>query len=284
MARIALVTCRVLPEPDPDQELLAAALGRAGMDAAMLSWDDPDADPSGFDACILRSTWNYYEAPDAFLRWVDGAAAVSRLFNPAGVVRWNLHKRYLADLEHSGVPIIPTEWFERGARADLGATMDARGWDDVVVKPSVSAGSFGTRRFRRGELPQAQRFLDSLLAERDAMAQRYMSGVEAPGERAVVWIDGDIQHAVTKQPRFSGGVERVSDAVAVSGRERELALAALSCVDAPLLYARIDLVADDDGAPVVSELELIEPSLFLLQHPPALERFIDAIARAAGRE
>jgi len=285
MTRIALVTCRVLPEPDPDQELLLDALTSAGMDAALVAWDDPAADRARcgrFDACILRSTWNYHERPDDFLAWVDRTATVSRLYNPREVVRWNLHKRYLAELERAGVPVVPTAWFDRGEAADLGAACRAHGWIDVVVKPAVSAGSFATRRFGAGEESHAQRFLEGILRERDAMVQPVMAGFEDPGERAVVWIDGRITHAVRKEPRFADGEERVSGAMAVTDEEHAIVERALSCVRGPLLYARIDTVAGIDGTPVVSELELIEPSLFLLQNPRALERFVDAIARAAG--
>jgi glutathione synthase/RimK-type ligase-like ATP-grasp enzyme len=279
MARIALVTCRVLPEPDPDQDLLLGALRGAGMEAHMLAWDDPDADPSVFDVCVLRSTWNYHRAPAAFLEWIDRAAASSRVVNPPAVVRWNVHKGYLRELERAGVPVIPTAWFARGAAADLRRTMEERGWNDVVVKPAVSAGSFGTERFARGTVESGQAFLEGVVAERDAMVQRYMRGVEEPGERAVVCIDGLLTHAVVKAPRFSGGVERVSGATPVYEGERAVAAHALSCVGGALLYARIDLVAGDDGAPVLSELELVEPSLFLLQHPPALARLVAAISR-----
>ena len=39
-------------------------------------------------------------------------------------------------------------------------------------------------------------------------------------------------------------------------------------------YARIDLIRDDANAPVVLELELTEPSLFLAQAPGAAERLV----------
>lgn len=279
--RIAWVTCEVLPEPDPDQDPTLAALRRAGLDADLLAWDDPAGDPSAFDLCVLRSCWNYYEDPQAFLAWIERAASESHLVNPAPVVRWNLHKRYLRALQAADVPVVPTAWFERGGPADLATTMRERGWDDVVVKPAVSAASFLTRRFGPDGIEDGERFLARLVAERDAMVQRYMPSVEHPGERALVWIDGEFTHSVRKSPRFAGGDEQVSEALPLSRRQREIGARALRHVDgaADLLYARVDVVEDDDGALVVSELELMEPSLFLLQSPPAAERFVQAVHR-----
>jgi len=313
---VGLVTCRVLPEPDPDQEPLLGALREAGLAAEMLAWDDPGAPrPGAFDLCVLRSCWNYFRAPEAFLAWCAEAAGASRLLNPLPVVRWNLHKRYLLELEAAGVPVVPTVLLERGAAADLAALSGERGWRDVVVKPAVSAASFQTRRFRPGETRAGQAFLAALLAERDALVQPYLASAEGSGERAVVWIDGDVRHAVRKSPRLAGEDERVSEAVPIAPAEREVAERAIELVlrrswreDRPgpagaagrsiergagqprgltggaggLLYARVDLLPDEAGALRVSELELIEPSLFLLQSPPALERLVRAIAREAG--
>jgi len=293
--RIALVTCRVLPEPDPDQEPLLAALRGAGLEAELLAWDDPTSDPAAFDLCVLRSCWNYFERPEQFVAWIEHADAVSRLVNPPEVVRWNLHKSYLAELREGGVPIVPTVWVERGERADLRRTLAEQGWTDVVIKPAVSAASFSTRRFSldrpdggAAELERGQQFLEALAAERDTMVQRYMPTVETSGERALVWIDGRLTHAVRKSPRFDDGVEQVSEALPVSAAERRIAEAALrvaaEAASVPLLYGRVDVMqgeADGDDGLVVSELELMEPSLFLVQSPVALERLVTALVRIA---
>ena len=280
MSRVALVTCRQLPEPDHDEELLLETLRAAGLEAELLAWDYEKADPASFDLCVPRSCWNYYRDPHAFLDFVERVGRTSRLLNPPQVVRWNLHKRYLRELEAGGVPIVPTAFLERGESADLAGVLAERGWEEVVVKPSVSAASFRTRRFAVAELEAAQAFLDLLLGERDVMVQRYMPGVEDPGERALVWIDGALTHAIQKRARFAEEAEEVSDALPISDAERALAERALGCVEEELLYARIDVVPGDAGEVMLSELELIEPSLFLKQSPEALARLVAAIGRA----
>ncbi len=281
---VALVTCLELPEPDPDEELLLRSLRQAGMRAELLAWDNSRGQPGAFDLCVLRSCWNYYEDPKAFLDWIAAAAACSRLANPEDIVRWNLHKSYLQELEDAAVPIIPTVWFQRGEIVDLLATMQKHCWSDVVVKPAVSASSYRTRRFQIGQVNEGQAFLEALVRERDAMVQRYMPMVEYSGERALVWIDGKLTHAVRKSPRFADGVEQVSDALVVSDQERALAEQALACVGSSLLYARVDVVDDGDGKLLVSEVELMEPLLFLLQSPEALQRLVDAIRRLCYKE
>ena len=277
--RIGLVTCREIPEPDVDEDLLLAALRERGADARMIAWDDPRADPGQFDRCILRSTWDYFHSPEEFLAWVDAAAIVTDLHNRPGVVRWNIHKTYLRFFESRGVAIVPTEWVACGEPASLAAMMDERGWNEVVIKPAISAGSFLTQRFSRETLAEGEAFLRKLTTLRDAMVQRYLPSVESGGERSLVWVAGELTHAIVKQPRYADGVERVSEALVIEPEYRRFAEQVLGQLRFDLLYARVDTMRDERGAICLSELELIEPSLFLTQSPPALQRFVGAILR-----
>jgi len=281
MTRIAVLTCRRLPEPDPDHEPLLESLREAGADARPLAWDDDSADPGAFDLCVLRSTWTYYLDPDRFLAFCARCDAESTLLNPLGVVRGNIHKSYLHSLERRGVPVIPTEFLPRGRRPDLPVIMRRRGWARVVVKPAISAASWRTRVFSRADADEGPAFLTGLVRDRDALVQRFMPEVDRSGERSIVWIAGEPTHAVRKAPRLAGEDEQVSGALPVSDEERRLSRAALDGLERGCLYARVDLIRDDAGGLLVSELELIEPSLFLIQHPPALARLRDAILSAA---
>jgi glutathione synthase/RimK-type ligase-like ATP-grasp enzyme len=276
---VGVVTCRPLPEPDPDEGLLISALEAAGLAPSLLPWNDPKANPADFGLCVLRSCWDYYLAPRKFLGWAERAAVSSRLLNPVEVVRWNLHKGYLRKLESAGVPVVPTAWMGAGDRVALEELMISRSWMDVVVKPAVGAGSHMTRRVAIAEAPgQGQRFLGEVAARGDVLIQPFLDSVLSSGERAIVWIDGEFTHQVVKRPRYHGEDEQVSAAGEPVAGDLEIAERALACVDSDLLYARVDIVDDAEGRPVISELELLEPSLFLLQHPPALERFVAAIA------
>jgi glutathione synthase/RimK-type ligase-like ATP-grasp enzyme len=274
--RIALATCRNIPEPDADEPATLEAFAKAGAEAKLLAWDDPGARFADCDLVVLRSTWNYFERLDAFLAW---ASSVSHLRNGAHVVRWNAVKTYLRDLEARGVPTVPTVFVSRGESTRLA---DAP-WDDVVVKPVVSAGSFLTERFRTDD-PNGQIFLDDLTRERDVMIQKWMPAVDHYGERSLVWIDGEITHAIRKSPRFAGGVEEVSDAMPIAPEERAFAERAIAAAQAKdLLYGRVDMIRDEDGVLRVMELELVEPSLFFKQCPHALDRFVESTMKAVRR-
>ncbi len=277
--RIGVVTCRNLPEPDPDAAPLQAALEARGHVAVMTAWDDPDA-PTDVDLYAVRSTWNYYEAPEAFVEWCRNAAARKPFLNPPDVIAANIDKRYLLELEGRGLPIVPTRHFDVRTSCDVVAAMHDAGWNEVVIKPAISAGSWKTRLFAGEELAAAQRFFDELVAERAVLLQRCMPGFDDPGERSLIWIDGSWTHAIRKRPRFAGQDEQVLPHGEPTARELEIANGALSGLTDRILYARVDLVPDDlSDDVVISEVELIEPSLFFDHSAAALERYIDGLER-----
>jgi len=274
---LRIATCRPLPEPDDDQAPLLRALAAAGVEAEMCDWRSgpPWRRPR---PTVVRSTWDYIHHLDAFRAWVSRAGADAALWNPPDVILDNLHKGYLLALAGRGVPVVPTALLDRGRAASLGRLCADRGWGEVVIKPAVGAGSFETRRFA-AEDPRAQAACDRLVADRDLLVQPYLAAVEGHGERALVWIDGEFTHAVRKSPRFAGDEECVSAAAIGTAAEREVGEAALAPFRDRLLYARVDVAPGPDGGPVVMELELVEPSLFLLQCPAALARLVAAIRR-----
>lgn len=286
-AALRIATCRPLPEPDQDEDLLLEALRAAGIDAVMAGWRGGSTDWREPVPTLLRSTWDYLHAVDDFEAWVGVAAAAAPLWNPPAVLFGNLHKRYLLELASRGVPVTPTVLLPRGDTRSLSAIAAEHGWPDVVLKPAIGAASFETHRLRPGAgAPSAWAQADSLcarlVAARDMLVQPYLSSVEGHGERALVWIDGEFTHAVRKTPRFADGVEQVSEALPISATEHALGTAALAGLESELLYARVDVAPGVDGAPVVMELEMIEPSLFLLQSPVALQRLVDAVVRRLG--
>jgi hypothetical protein len=268
---IRLATCTQLPEPDVDEAPLAAALDRAGVAHALVAWDDPAADWDAAHPTLLRSTWNYALAIDEFLAWIDRVAAAGPLWNPPAVVRGNVRKRYLLELARRGVPVIPTTLVERGG------TIESQ-TERVVIKPEVGAGSLNTRVFAPGD-PAAIAHCAAITATGAALVQPYVASVEDYGERSLVWIDGELSHAIRKSPRFSGDSEAVTGPFPIAPEERAVALAALAPIADQILYGRVDLARDASGQPMVMELELVEPSLFFAKHPPAADRFVAALAR-----
>jgi glutathione synthase/RimK-type ligase-like ATP-grasp enzyme len=271
---LRIATCAALPEPDDDEPVLAAALAAAGVAAALVGWDDPAADWDAAIPTVLRSTWNYPLAPAAFLAWLDRAAAAAPVINPPDIVRDNLHKRYLLALAARGVPVVPTTLVERGQPCEL-AAIDA---PSIVIKPEIGAASLATRRFAPGD-PAALAHLASITAHGAALVQPYLASVDEHGERALVWIDGALSHAIRKTPRFTGDDEQIDGPYPIADDERAVAEAALAPFADRILYGRVDVARDATGQPVVLELELIEPSLYFVQLPAAADRFVVALRR-----
>ncbi len=275
---VALASCQALPKVDRDEAPLVIALRAAGLRVEVRAWDDPAADFSSARLTLLRSTWNYAAQPERFAAWLARTAVVSALWNPLPVVRWNLHKGYLLELARAGVPVTPTHLVPRGSAERLADVAAARAWSDVVIKPAISAGSRLTLR-AGAATERGEAHLRALVGREDALVQPYLSAVEGHGERALIFIDGELSHAVRKGRRFAGEDESITGPVVVSDDEAALARAALLAAPTPFLYARVDLAPGPDGAPVLMELELIEPSLFLELGPRALDRLVAAIAR-----
>jgi len=278
-----LVTCAELPEPDPDAAPLAAALDAADLPYRLVAWSDPDVDWSVTPLTVIRSPWDYPLHCDAFVAWARRTSQCTRLCNPAEIVGWNAHKRYLLDLERQGIPVTPTVVLPQGDATTLAEVATGRSWSTVVVKPAVSCGSFKTICVDAANWDEGERHLAALLCERDMMVQQFLPSVEGYGERALVCIDGEITHAVRKTMRFEGQDESVSDeAMAITPAERALAERTLRCVSTDLLYARVDMAPGPDGEPVIMELELVEPSLFFEQSAEALARFVAGIKARLG--
>ncbi|NUN14119.1 MAG: hypothetical protein HUU55_10845 [Myxococcales bacterium] len=273
--RIALVTCLQLPEPDPDELWLATAVQNRGVAAEVCAWDDPAVPWHQMDAAVLRSTWNYPDCHSDFIRWATKVNGLTRLYNPLETVIWNSNKRYLLELFEWGFPVVPTTVVGKTQPVD-GFT----GWpqaEEWVVKPAISAGSRGTKRFHHTQRNETIRHIQLLQTRGDVLVQPYLKSVEERGEHAVVVIDNEVSHAVRKTARFEGDDEHVSQAVVPTAQETALAMAVLEKIGRKLPYARVDMAPDDQGNPLIMELELIEPSLFLKQCPKALERLADTL-------
>ncbi|MFC7981619.1 RimK family alpha-L-glutamate ligase [Streptomyces sp. NPDC057336] len=288
MPRIALVTCRPGPRVSVDRDLpvLVRALEDAGATASAEVWDDDGVDWGAFDLAVIRSTWDYSWRSAEFTAWAERCGKLTRLANPAPVVRWNTDKRYLGELAGAGVPTVPTSYAAPGEAPGL---PDGH---EYVVKPASGAGARFAARYTPGEHAIALRQVERMHAEGlTAMVQPYVRGIDTTGERALQFFGGRLLHASRKRAVLAPQAPYDERKVAHPGLEpwtptaAELAVAerALAAVpDAPeLLYARVDLVDGDDGRPRVMELELVEPNLFLWLHERSLPRVVEAVLEAA---
>ncbi len=281
MTDFTFITYRDLPNLDPDDRLAADVLVQRGFTVGAAVWDDPTVVWSEGGICVLRSTWDYNLRLRQFLAWSESVAAVAPLYNPISLVRWNSHKGYLKDLAARGVPVVPTRWLKIGARIDLAALLGQLRWKRAVAKPAVGLSTYGVMVVDAS--PDAQAHVTSLLRDYDVMLQPYITSVEDYGERALVFIDGIYSHAARKTAfqQLAPTGEAGETPAQATGEEIAVGVAAMRALSEPALYARVDIVHDDAGAPRVIELELVEPTLFLGMHPRAATRFADALAKLA---
>ena len=270
--RVALATNAEFADLFSDDEPLRSALLDRGAEVSPAVWDDPRQDWASYDLVVLRSVWDYVDRRDEFVAW---AWSVPRLANSARLVEWNTDKTYLRALADAGVPVVPTAWSP--------AALDDVPWDDVVVKPAVSAGARNTLRCRRGD-PEGQALLDRITRNGAAMVQPYLRSVEDYGERSLLFADGVHTHAVRRNPALSTeGIERYdARLVDAAADELDVARAVLDALPETPLYARVDVVRDDDGAALLIELEVTEPQLFLRFSAAAAETLADAVVARAG--
>lgn len=323
MARIGFVTAADLsrffpsaeePHLTHDDRVAAEHLRARGHDVVPVVWGrDLNAK---LDLAVVRSPWDYQDSAESsaqFFSWLEDLDGRVPVANPVSLMRWNLDKRYLADLASAGVPIVPTEFFGPEQPLSRGLLRDRAARAPIVLKPSISAAAHDTFLIdspaavddlsaHNGRVPHDVS-LDAWRAGRTFLLQPFLEEVRERGEWSIVFIDGEPTHAVLKRPR--AGDWRVQDELGGSVRSAtptaeliEVARIAHHAIpsalspDSPPLYARVDLIETASG-PRLSELELIEPELFFKSRGErdgtpnldALSRFEASIAaRAAGDE
>lgn len=290
---IALVTAVAARTRDEDLPPLESALRNAGADVTIAEWDRPH-DWSRFDIALLRSTWDYPQRLLEFLDWAGAVSRVTKLLNPLPVVKWSSDKHYLGDLEKKEVPTVLTRFVKPGELPDqrIAELLSQPDVDEFVVKPAVGAGSRDAQRFGREEREGAARHALRMLTEkRSVLLQPYLSRVDEHGETSLIYFEGEFSHAIRKGPllkRKEGPTTEFVAKEAITARvpdpaELQVGTRALMALPfATPLYARVDLIRDQKGQPVVLELELVEPSLFFPFAVGSAEKLAAAVVRRAG--
>ena len=282
---IALVTAEAARNLDEDLPPLESALRNAGAEVVVAEWDRP-YDWSRFDIALLRSTWDYPQRLAEFFDWAAQVSTKTKLLNPLQVVKWSSDKHYLSELVRKGVPTVLTKFIEPGENpvARIGEFSG-----EFVVKPAIGAGSRDAQRFGPEEKGDAAEHAQRMLSEkRSVMVQPYLSRVDEYGETALIYFEGQFSHAIRKGPllkRKEGPTQDLFAKESITARvpdAAELRVGARAMQALPFetpLYARVDLIRDEKGEPVVLELELIEPSLFFPFAGGSAERFAAAVIR-----
>jgi glutathione synthase/RimK-type ligase-like ATP-grasp enzyme len=280
-ARIAFAVSNEFPDLTDDDKLAADALRRRGCVVNAALWDQPRA-WSDYEAVVIRSCWDYHHRLDDFKAWLGALEAQGvMIWNPAEVMRWNMDKAYLSDLQDQGAPVLPSVWLPQGARADLAHILTEKNWQQAVMKPTVSAAADNTHSIAANDAMEAQPAFEQLLRQGGVIVQQFAPEIQTQGEWSFLFFGGKFSHAVLKQPK-SGDfrVQRNYGGTVKSAQPSpvliEQAGRILNYVESDLLYARVDVI-ERDGELLLMELELVEPHLFFEQDPDAPQRFATAL-------
>lgn len=280
--KIAYATIDKFPELHEDDRLTLPCLAKAGVSVEPAIWTDPGVEWERFDAVVVRSLWNYFLYYDEFLSWLGRLEKLRiPVFNSIETLRWNSRKSYLREFEEKGVSIAPSEWLPEATPGAVLSALESRGWNEAVLKPVVSAGGFNTTRLRREQVKAAA---EPYFAG-EAVLQPFLPEIESRGEWSLLFFGGEFSHAVLKTAAPLEFRVQTEHGGATSAREPSTELKAfaercmsvgVSCAGEVPLYARVDLLELGSG-PILMELEMIEPFLYLENHPKAPVRFAEAL-------
>lgn len=291
MTEIALLTAANLISDAPDRradaylfdvqlEILRAGLAPHGLTLTPTRWVDPDVDWKRFAAVLVNCAWDYQDRHQDFLATLDRIAALGvPVFNDPATIRWNIRKTYLREFESRGVPVIPTLWPEAPSGEDIREAMAQFGIDDVVIKRQVGGGARGQTRYTHANMPGPGPILD-----RPGMIQPFIASIATEGEYSFLFIDGEFSHALIK--RAKSGDYRIQEAyggttqtITPTDADRATAQSVLTALDAPPLYARVDMVRGAAGELLLMELEVLEPYLYPVEGPHIGAMLGKALAR-----
>ena len=292
MTDITILTCKAYSAPETpsaytdnillEYRLLKEALERLGLKVDRTYWDNPNYDWSQTRAVVFRTIWDYFERFEEFWSWLQSIEHQTQLINSMSLIEWNINKAYLFDLEKKGIPVVPSVLVKKGQSQNLIEIARSMNWADLVVKPTIAGGGYLTYKYDYADLATHQAQFDALVAERDMLVQGYISSITEKGEASLMVFGGEFTHSILK--RAKTGDFRVQDDFggtvhAYQETRDEVTLAQkvmAQCADMPV-YGRVDIVWDDQGQPMVSELEIIEPELWVRQAPWSAEVFARAI-------
>lgn len=263
--------------------LVQQALEKRGLKVYRTNWDDEHFDWSETDYAMFRTTWDYFDRFGEFSQWLENVSSQTKLINPIELIKWNLDKHYLKDLQDQGIPIPPTRFIEPGEIHTLTELALQTGWTDLILKPAVSGAARHTYKLNAENLQDHEDIFKELIAEESLLLQEFQHSIFSRGEVAFMVFNGKFTHAILKkgkkgdfrvQDDFGGTVHDYTP----THEEVKFAESVVSVCSPLPAYARVDVIWDNRDNIVVSELELIEPELWFRNHPMAAELLAESIS------
>jgi len=266
-----------------DDLILAAVLERQGTRVAPVVWTEIKPDSLMCDLLLVRSVWDYHLRPQDFMRWIDAAGSRMPVLNPPEMIRWNMDKRYLRQIEADGFTVPKTVFLDEGREAELSEVMHSGGFGEAVVKPTISASAYETRRIKQATRQQNE-WLNAMLTTRPMMVQEFIPEIQSGGEWSLIFAGMEFTHAAHKVPKAGdfrvqeehGGLHKRGNP---PKQALDMAQEILQRFAPEAAYCRVDLVMRGEHATLM-ELELIEPLLHFELAPEAADLMAEKLTKA----
>ena len=292
MTDITLLTCRAYYKPDNvtpyiqnillEQELLKSAFEAQGLKVDITYWDNPSYEWQQTKSVLFRTVWDYFERFDEFWDWLEQVKNKTRLINSYELIKWNIDKHYLRDLKNNGIQVVPTYFADRGNNISLQEIANLNDWKHIVIKPAISASAFNTYKITNDEIEQKEKLFHELLQTHDMLVQSFFPTISELGEASLMVFGGKFTHAILKKAK--AGDFRVQDDFGgtvhdYNPTQEEIKFAEKvfqSCTSLPI-YGRVDIVWDSNKHIYLSELEIIEPELWIRNRPESANKIAEAV-------
>ncbi|OGU77886.1 MAG: hypothetical protein A2V93_02720 [Ignavibacteria bacterium RBG_16_34_14] len=253
-------------------------LRNLGWQAEEISWRNPHIEWDRYDAVIVRSTWDYQSKPGKFSAVLEKINSVTHLENKLSIIKWNMNKNYLKDLQDKGIKIVNTVWEKAFIPQKFEYYFDFLDSDEIIIKPNISANAENTFRIKKDDSKNQLHIMEPVFSKREFMVQKFMKNIIDEGEYSLFYFGEEYSHSILKVPKekdFRVQEEHGGKIFSINP-DREMKRTAeeiLNKVKPAPLYARIDLVKTQDNEFVLIELELIEPSLYFNLDDKSPHRF-----------
>jgi len=292
MTDITLLTCRAYYKPDNitpyiqnillEQELLKSAFESQGLKVDITYWDNPSYEWQQTKSVLFRTVWDYFERFDEFWEWLEQVKTKTRLINSYELIKWNIDKHYLRDLKNNDIQVVPTYFADRGNNISLQEIANLNDWKHIVIKPAISASAFNTYKIINDEIEQKEQLFHELLQTHDMLVQPFFPTISELGEASLMVFGGKFTHAILKKAK--AGDFRVQDDFGgtvhdYNPTQEEIKFAEKvfqSCTSLPI-YGRVDIVWDSNKHIYLSELEIIEPELWIRNRPESANKIAEAV-------
>jgi glutathione synthase/RimK-type ligase-like ATP-grasp enzyme len=267
-----------------EDQIVKAALEKRGFTLIKVDWASKEFDWTSVEYAIFRSTWDYAERFDEFSLWCEEVQKTVQLINPYPQLCWNMDKHYLLEISAKGINIPTSLFIEPKQKASLSELLKNRNWSQSVLKPAISAGGRHTYKLDENNISDHEEVFQELILNESMMLQPFLTNIPLKGELSLMMMNGKFTHAVVKnvkkgdfrvQDDFGGTVQPYTP----NEQEIDFAKAVVEACDPLPLYARVDIVLDNNNELALSELELIEPELWFRFNPEAADVLAEGIEK-----